>query len=161
MTANGDTFSVCIHAMHFFFRCDKQGVTNYLIISLTSRDKDTTLKKSNLLSAWNSCVSWNNMTCNHMCIFRRQMAAAPGTTCLLRSLEGMIRSGNWRPSCQVGGPRFIDGLMQSVNQWLSLSFREIYSQVHLVNVIMDNQFRVVPEKLIYFYSTSQSHWHLL
>lgn len=94
------------------------------------------------------------MTCNHMCIFRHQMAAAPGTTCLLRSLEGMIRSGSWRPSCQVGRTRFIDGLMQSVNQGLSLSFREIYSQVHLVNVIMDRQFRVVPKKLTYLYSTS-------
>lgn len=30
------------------------------------------------------------------------MAAAPGMTSLLSSSEGMIRSGSWRPSCQVG-----------------------------------------------------------
>lgn len=38
-----------------------------------------------------------------MCVpIRHQMAAAPGTTFPLSSSDGTIRSGGWRPSCQVG-----------------------------------------------------------
>lgn len=37
-----------------------------------------------------------------MCVYRLQMAAAPEMTFLLSSSDGTIRSGGWRPSCQVG-----------------------------------------------------------
>ncbi len=45
----------------------------------------------------------NGMNNNAVCVsFRHLMAAAPETTCPSSSSEGMIRSGSWRPSYQVG-----------------------------------------------------------
>lgn len=40
-------------------------------------------------------------------IFRHLMAAAPGMTFLPSSSEEMIRSGGWRPSCQVWCTRVV------------------------------------------------------